>query len=315
MKNSSPQKPVIKELLQQQNVATAIASYIMVGIALFVLLLNWLVFEEKKYLSPFLLIYSGLILLNILFFRVHRNLYVAYMVLIVFSFFLVIYITCITGGIESPFAFAFLVLPVGASITSRKQGRWWFSASLLTVLLIFFNNFFGFPVRNIIPPEDRDVFAFASLVSILTITTIMSLLVKYFSFHLHQSYTRASSELAEKNQRLELLSNMLNYSTDLMCIIDLPRCTVNDLNPVFRPLLGYEMEEIKGRDFFNFIVTDEETSRTRTRILQMTGQETVDFECRMICKNGDLKKFSWVGMVKGNKFYASARYLPKETNP
>ncbi|MBI2968215.1 MAG: PAS domain S-box protein [Bacteroidetes bacterium] len=306
-------KPVFTDLLQHQRQVAQVISYPIVGLFLFMLAIIYFVIGEKTYLPGAMLVYIAAVGFNMLLFRLHKNLFINFLTLMTLSYSWFVFMICKTGGIMSPFTTAFILLPVASFITSRKQGRLWTGISALTLLLFYLDEQLGIPVENIIPDEyGMEVFSLLSLFTILVITALLSLFVKSSTYQLHIAYHSAADELSKKSQRLEMLANMLNYSSDLMCIVDLKSLRIVDLNPAYREILGFEMEELQGNKFSDFIVHDEHTHNLDNDLLSLKENQSIEFDCNMKCKDGGIKPFNWVGISKGGKLYASARSIKKQ---
>lgn len=302
-------KPVFQELLDAQTDVTRIMSYSAAAVCTVIMLIIWFIFGEKNYTPQMLGIFVALALANILIFRLHGNLFVAYLVLITLSYMLITGMAVVTGGIQSPFIFLFLALPMGAFITSRKQGKIWVAVTVVTILVIYNAREFGITILNPVPSRHWEFFIAAVFFLALSITVTLSMVLKRSSYKLHTFYEQASAELEKKSRRLENLSTLLNYSTDLLCIVNLQSLIVEDLNPTFKFALGYELSEVREKKLTDLIIwydchcekNLEETLRN------MKEDQMINFNSKVHCKDGTQKSFRWMGLARKGKLHASAR--------
>ncbi len=165
----------------------------------------------------------------------------------------------------------------------------------------------GIPVEKIKSDENLDMFSFASVLFVLALTVVISFLVNRSTFAVHRAFDRDSKELTEKRKRLENLTTLLNYSSDLMCIIDLKTLIIEDLNPIFKVVLGYELSEVRGKEVLRFIKNDKSTETLALDLKSMREDQITEFNAKMICKDGAEKAFSWIGIAKNGKLHTSAR--------
>ena len=301
-------KPVFKELLDRQTAVTKIAGYIIAGFFGIVLAIIYFNFDDVK--RPLIIIsaiYIIGLLANMGLFYLHKKIYLTYQILIVLSYLEMVALICFTGGVVSPAVFILTIFPVAAFSTSQKQGTLWSIVALLTILILFNAKPLGIPVGMGLSGENLSMFSFAAVLFVLSITVVISYLVNRSTFAVHRAFDRDSKVLAEKSKRLENLTTLLNYSTDLMCIIDIETLVVEDLNPIFKVVLGYELSEVRGKEISRFIKTDKSTISLESDIRSMKEDQVIEFDSRMICKDGAEKSFSWIGIAKNGKLHTSAR--------
>jgi len=245
-------------------------------------------------------------LINHVLFWWHKNAFYTYQILIIIATLIILVYSWYTGGIQSPFLFILTLCPVAAFSTSKKQGVLWsfiitacfFAMFLLTDVL---------PI-SIVNEEWIVPFFLACILFISFLSILMSYLINRSTFAVHRSFERDSEELKIKTHRLDSLTTLLNYSNDLMCIIDVDTLIIEDQNPVFKIHLGYDLSEVRGKPIAEFIEKTEETSRVFSDMTCMEENEVIDFSCKMICKNNDIKAFKWIGVARGGKIHASARW-------
>jgi len=303
-------KPVFKELLERQTAVTKIVGYLVAGFFGTVLLIIYSVFDVKGPLITFSSIFIIGILANMALFYLHKKIFLTYQILIVLSYLEIVVLTCFTGGINSPAVFVLTIFPVAAFSTSQKQGTLWSIVALLTILILFKADALGVPIERGLSGENLSLFSLASVLFVLASVVVISYMVNRSTFAVHRAFDRDSKELAEKRKRLENLTTLLNYSTDLMCVIDLKTLIIEDLNPIFKVVLGYELSEVRGKEISRFLKKDKSTMSLESDFGSMKEDQVIEFDAQMICKDGAGKAFSWIGIAKNGKLHASAR----ETN-
>jgi len=300
-------KPVFKELLDRQTAVTKIAGYLIAGFFGTVLAIIYSVFDVKGPLIIISAIFIIGIFANMVLFYLHKKIYLTYQILIVLSYLEIVVLICFTGGIDSPAVFILTIFPVAAFSTSQKQGTLWSIVALLTILILFKAGPLGIPVGKSLYGENLSLFSLAAVLFVLALTVVISFLVNRSTFAVHRAFDRDSKELAEKRKRLENLTTLLNYSTDLMCIIDLQTLIIEDLNPIFKVVLGYELSEVRGKEISRFIKKDKSTISLDSDLRSLKEDQVIEFDGKMICKDGAEKSFSWIGIAKNGKLHASAR--------
>ncbi len=114
---------------------------------------------------------------------------------------------------------------------------------------------------------------------------------------------KAEKELRKKTEELE---KFFNNSLDLLCISDSDGY-FRRLNPEWEKVLGYDIKELTGRKFIDFVHPDDrEATIEATKILK--GQNgTMPFVNRYRTKNGSYRWIEWKTSPEGNLFYSTAR--------
>lgn len=100
------------------------------------------------------------------------------------------------------------------------------------------------------------------------------------------------TQIRDKERKLHLL---FQASEDLICFASLDTAVFSRISPSFTRLLGYSETELTSRPFFDFIAP-EDVAPTRDVIEKklMAGEGVLDFEIRIICKDGSCRWVSWV---------------------
>lgn len=298
-------KFVFKDLLDRQIKVTQKAGLLILGFFAIVTLLTTAVLKENH---PIIFITATLLAVGIInhtLYRWHKNAFYTYQTLIIITVLIIMVYSWYTGGVQSPFVFILTLCPVAAFSTSKKQGFIWSSITISSFLFLYL-------VKEILPAsivneQWEAPFFLSSLLFISSLSILMSYLINRSTFAVHRSFERDSEELKLKSNRLDNLTTLMNYSNDLMCIIDIGTLTIEDLNPVFKLHLGYDLSEVRGRLLPKFIEKSEQTSAVFSDMTCMEENEVIEFSCLMVCKNKDTKPFGWIGVARGGKIHASAR--------
>lgn len=109
--------------------------------------------------------------------------------------------------------------------------------------------------------------------------------------------------------------DIFNLSIDLICIAGFDGM-FKKVNPAFKTIFGWEMDELNNQPFFNIIHPDD-IEATQQEVMKLTqGEQTLKFDIRILCKNGDYKLISWTGNPKleNNIFYVTGRDITDYTN-
>jgi PAS domain S-box-containing protein len=113
---------------------------------------------------------------------------------------------------------------------------------------------------------------------------------------------------AEERARkaLEELDRFFNISLDLLCMASTSGHFTR-LNPAWRHILGYSVEELLQRSYYDFIHPDD-IEATREEVAALAnGRETLNFVNRYRHRDGSYRSFEWNAVCFGDKIYASAR--------
>ncbi len=111
------------------------------------------------------------------------------------------------------------------------------------------------------------------------------------------------------------LNTFFNVSLELLCIAGLDG-KFKKINPAFSQLLQYSEEELKSKQFFDFIHPED----VKPTLLEMEklsqGIPTLRFENRYRCKDGSYKILSWASRPdeKAGLIYAAARDVTEIRN-
>ncbi|HIO73128.1 MAG TPA: PAS domain S-box protein [Flavobacteriales bacterium] len=297
-------KYVYQELLDRQTKVTKIAGYAIVGFFALIYVLAKYLFGFEHALVNITAGFLVLTVINLLLLEWHKKVFVTYQLLIFLSYAIIVALAWYTGGLNSPAIFILTLCPVAAFSTSKKQGLIWSTITFCTIIAILINKHVP---PSVITSEMQTSFSLFSIMFVLSLAILISYLVNRSTFDVHRAFNRDSKELKDKSLRLENLTTLLNYSNDLMCVVDLGTLTIDDLNPVFKLKLGYELSEVRGGELFTFVNEDDNTRRVISEIKLLKDNQVMEFSCNMKCKNGTNKIYKWVGIAKNGKMHASAR--------
>jgi serine phosphatase RsbU (regulator of sigma subunit) len=247
MKAQKKSRYVSKELLQKQIDIVRSTSYYSTALMTLVVAISYFLFDVKEYLPVIVLPIIVGIVINMICFKFHKKLFYTFLVFFVLTLFGVFTISLVTGGISSPFIFILTVLPIGAYITSSKQGRYWIIISVIVLITLYVvSSKYEFP--NIIHEEYRGGFAFfVILFTILMVTMITSMLTKS-SF----SAYKMKDEIQVKNEVIEEKSAQIMDSISYAKRIQDASLPSNDyLNSIFSEhLVFYRPKDIVSGDFY-----------------------------------------------------------------
>jgi PAS domain S-box-containing protein len=110
-------------------------------------------------------------------------------------------------------------------------------------------------------------------------------------------------ELIEKNSSLEKSQLLINNSADIIGIIDAGSFAIEEINYAFTDILGYSLQETKGKKLTSFLHDENELLTTGSQ----RAQERLSFETQMKCKDGSRKWLQWKVTVRNGKWFVNAR--------
>jgi len=96
----------------------------------------------------------------------------------------------------------------------------------------------------------------------------------------------------KKNAEKDKLEKMFDLSIDLKCVVGTDGY-FKKLNPAFTLTLGWTIEELLAKPFYDFIHPDDVTITINEIKKLATGKKTIDFENRLVTKKGDYLPMSW----------------------
>ncbi len=119
-------------------------------------------------------------------------------------------------------------------------------------------------------------------------------------------------DITESKRITEERDRFFELSLDMLCIADTDGY-FRRLNPSFKEVLGYELEELMSKPFFDFVHPDDLYATINETEKLRNGIPTIEFENRYRCKDGSYKWISWHAMPHpSGSLYAVARDVTKE---
>jgi PAS domain S-box-containing protein len=111
------------------------------------------------------------------------------------------------------------------------------------------------------------------------------------------------------------LKNIFDQSRDMLCIANFDGYFVR-VSPSFSSVLGYSESELLSRPYAEFVVEDDQQKTQEQVSNNSAGGDTLDFENRYRCKNGDIKIMSWSARPDPREglVYASVRDVTGQRN-
>ncbi|MEO5339049.1 MAG: PAS domain S-box protein [Magnetococcus sp. MYC-9] len=114
-------------------------------------------------------------------------------------------------------------------------------------------------------------------------------------------------DISDKKNLQEELDQFFAVVNDLLCIADTDG-HFRRLNPVWERVLGYSMEELKARRYYEFIHPEDIGSTERVVVLQKEQQQPVfNFVNRYRRKDGHYIWLEWRSVPVGKMMFAAAR--------
>jgi len=107
-----------------------------------------------------------------------------------------------------------------------------------------------------------------------------------------------------QQREVEQLTYLVNNSLDLMCILEAKTLKICGLNPAWQKALGYELEEVYGNCFCNFLDPDNQNDLLQK--LEGTP-ELKHYETSIITKNNEVKYFVWSFIQKDGIWYCNGK--------
>lgn len=109
-------------------------------------------------------------------------------------------------------------------------------------------------------------------------------------------------------RKTEELDQFFSLTLDLLCVADTHGYFLR-LNPAWEKALGYSLEELEGKLFYDFVHPEDLVS-TREAVSSLLSQnKLVHFENRYRRKDGSYCRLEWMAAPAGTLIYATARDL------
>lgn len=119
------------------------------------------------------------------------------------------------------------------------------------------------------------------------------------------------SSFSKSGEEVEsLLNSFFDISLDLFCLSSFDGIIVR-ANSSWSRVLGYPLEEIEGKRFFDFIFPEDIPATEKALGCLLDGEEVRGFVNRYQTKSGEIVYFEWNAQVKNDIIYAVARDVTK----
>ena len=122
------------------------------------------------------------------------------------------------------------------------------------------------------------------------------------------SHREVEEALRLKSDELE---RYFTESLDLLCIAD-TEGYFHRLNPAWEQVLGYPVEEMKGRRFLDLVHPEDLPATLSTLAILGGQQEVAVFTNRYQCKDGSYRWIEWRSHPMGGLIYATARDVTEQ---
>jgi len=129
-------------------------------------------------------------------------------------------------------------------------------------------------------------------------------------------YMSGLEQLKELSKYLSNLESELScfwqLSPSLLCLTK--KTTLTKINPAWSKTLGYSLEELKNRSFFDFVHPEDIKKTTDAYNELVTDKKIVNFTNRYIRKDGKIVHLNWNGSYDANteSIYAVAQDVSEE---
>lgn len=115
---------------------------------------------------------------------------------------------------------------------------------------------------------------------------------------------RQKTQLIEKNLLLEKSALLISNCADVIGIVDAKTLAIEQMNPAFNALLGYDDDAILSMPLSSFM---DEEGATKLKELASTSSGGFNVETRINACDGSVKWLEWHVVVKGGKWFVCAR--------
>ena len=115
-------------------------------------------------------------------------------------------------------------------------------------------------------------------------------------------------DISVRKQAIEDSRRFFTLSQELLCTVGFDGY-LKKLNGTWETTLGYSVEELLAKPYVEFVHPDDKSKTLLEAEKLSTGQNSIAFENRYICKNGEVCCLLWsvVTIIEEQLFYCSAR--------
>ena len=126
--------------------------------------------------------------------------------------------------------------------------------------------------------------------------------------HLHRRIADLKTSVSALRQVENELDLIFNLVPDMLVVASTDGY-FKKLNPAWETTLGFSIEELLSKPFMSFVHPDDVASTMKEIERQISGEPTIRFENRYLCKTGEYKWLEWVATPAVDKtlLYAAAR--------
>ncbi len=120
-------------------------------------------------------------------------------------------------------------------------------------------------------------------------------------------------DITKEHFQESVIDSFLNMNMDILCVYDMDM-KIHKMNRRFVEILGYDNEELLGREFTEFI-HEEDIYLLKDALCKILNyNEVQEFTSRIYCKNGSIKYFELrIQQSMGEYIFASARDVTLKT--
>jgi PAS domain S-box-containing protein len=122
----------------------------------------------------------------------------------------------------------------------------------------------------------------------------------------HQDITKRKQAEQLLQAKTEELDRYFTASLDLLCIADVNGKFMR-LNPEWEKVLGYNINELHEKTFFNFVHPEDILATQDAVMTLQRGVDVASFENRYLSKYNDYRWIEWRARAQGQFIYAVAR--------
>lgn len=136
------------------------------------------------------------------------------------------------------------------------------------------------------------------------------LLKKWYRVHVFSTgnllFTTIFVDITSSKTQTEELETFLSLNLDLLCIVNL-NGNIIKTNEAWSLILGYSAEDLKNRNFLDFVHPDDIEATETSMSVNVTEECVQKFTNRYKCKDDTFRVLEWRSHPKDNLMYIAAR--------